>query len=299
LSKQPAAIEVSRLFDAPRERVFAAWSSGERLARWFSPEGCSVPHAEIDFRAGGVFALTMRMPDGEEHSCHGAFEEVTPPSRLVFTLEVEMKGAPRFRARTIVDFAAEGERTLMTVRQSYDLYDEAFAGAPAGAREGWRTTLDKLARELARAAAPAAHGAFTIKRDFPHPAAKVYRAFAELEAKTRWFTGGEDWTPVERRMDVRPGGREFVKGRWKNGTTTTFDAVYLDVVPSERLVYAYNLFHDAEKLSVSLATLEIAATDGGCRLSLTEQGAFLNGYEDGGSRERGTREMLERVARTL
>jgi len=299
MTHQPAPLEISRLFDAPRERVFAAWSSGERVARWFSPEGCSVPQAEVDFRAGGVFAVTMRLPDGQDNLCRGAFDEVTPPSRLAFTMEVAMQGKPRFKVRTVVDFAAEGEKTRMTVNQSYDLYDADYAGAPAGAQEGWRTTLDKLARELDRSAAPATHGAFTIKRDFPHPPAAVYRAFAELEAKARWFSGGDDWTPIERQMDVRPGGRELAKGRWKSGTVTTFDAVYLDVVPCERLVYAYNLWIDDRKISVSLATLEISAIAGGARLSLTEQGVFLEGYEDGGSRERGTRDLIERVAKTL
>ena len=120
------------------------------MARWFSPEHCSVPKAEVDFRAGGVFAVTMRMPDGQDHFCRGAFEEVTPPSRLAFAMDVEMGGKVRFRVHTRVEFAPEGAQTRMTVRQSYELFDDAFAGAPAGAREGWRTTLDKLAREIAR-----------------------------------------------------------------------------------------------------------------------------------------------------
>ncbi|HXT08685.1 MAG TPA: SRPBCC domain-containing protein [Roseiarcus sp.] len=147
---KPESIEISRLFDAPPERVFAAWSSAERIARWFSPQGCSVPQAEVDFQRGGAFAVVMRMPDGQDNHCRGAFEEVTAPSRLAFAMEVEMGGKARFRVHTIVDFAAEDDKTRMTVRQSYDLHDADFAGAPAGAREGWRTTLDKLALEIAR-----------------------------------------------------------------------------------------------------------------------------------------------------
>jgi len=296
----PPPLRISRLFDAPRERVFAAWSTGERIARWFSPEGCSVPKAEIDFRPGGVFAFVMRLPDGKESACRGAFDEVTPPSRLAFTVEVAMDGAARFKASTIVDFAAEGEKTRMTVQQSYELYDADYAGAPAGAEAGWRSTLDKLARELARnGATMATHGAFTITRDLPQSPAAVYRAFAEPTAKARWFPGTDDWTPIERSMDVRVGGREIAKGRWKSGTATNFEAIYLDVIPGERLVYAYSLWLDERKISVSLATVEFLAVEGGSRLRITEQGAFLDGYEDGGARERGTRDLVERIARTL
>jgi len=295
---KPEPIEISRLFDASPARVFAAWATGERVARWFSPEGCSVPKAEIEFRPGGVFAVVMRMPNGEDNLCQGAFEEVTPPSRLAFTMQVEMGGKPRFRVHTLVDFAAEGEKTRMTVRQSYDLLDADYAAAPAGAREGWRTTLDKLAQEIARAEAPASHGMFSIVREFPQPPAALYRAFADPKAKARWFANDE-WTPIAREMDLRVGGREVVKGLWKSGMVTTFDAVYLDVVPGERLVYAYSLLIDARKISVSLATVEIAATPGGSRLKITEQGVFLDGYEDNGAREHGTRELVERIAATL
>jgi len=296
---KPESIEVSRLFHATPAQVFAAWSTGERVARWFSPEHCSVPKAEVDFRKGGVFAVTMRLPDGQDSLCRGAFEEVTPPSRLAFVMDVEMAGKVRFRVHTVVDFAAEGVETRMTVRQSYELYDDDFAGAPAGAREGWRTTLDKLAREVARTGGAAVHGVFTVSRDLPHPPAVVYRAFTDAQAKARWFGGGEDVTPIEREMDVRPGGREIAKGRWKSGVVTTFDAVYLDVVPGERLVYAYNLLIDERKISVSLATVEIQAAPGGSRLRITEQGAFLDGYEDGGAREHGTRLLVERLAESL
>jgi len=296
---KPEPVEISRLFHATQRQVFDAWSTGERVARWFAPEHCSVPQAQVDFRKGGVFAVTMRLPDGQDSLCRGAFEEVTPPSRLAFVMDVEMAGKVRFRVHTVVDFAAEGVETRMTVRQSYELYDDAFAGAPAGAREGWRTTLDKLAREVARSDGAVVHGVFTIIRDLPHPPALVYRAFADMEAKSRWFGGGDDWSPIQREMDVRPGGREIAKGRWKSGVVTTFDAVYLDVVVGERLVYAYNLLIDERKISVSLATVEIQATPGGSRLRITEQGAFLDGYDDAGQREHGTRLLVERIAESL
>jgi uncharacterized protein YndB with AHSA1/START domain len=86
-------------------------------------------------------------------------------------------------------------------------------------------------------------------------------------------------------MDVRPGGREYMKGRWETGVVSTFDAVYYDVVADERIVYAYEVHLDDRKISVSLATLELKAAGTDTRLVMTEQGAFLDGYDDAGSRE--------------
>jgi uncharacterized protein YndB with AHSA1/START domain len=302
-SVKPEALVISRHFAAPRDLVFKAWSSAEHIKRWFSPEGCSVPEAEIDFRAGGVFAVCMRMPAGEDHWVKGAFDEVCPPDRLAFTAGVTFGGEKRFTVQTTVIFEDDGAGTRMTVRQAYDIHDPAFLFAVDGAAEGWRTTLDKLAREVARieAAEPRSvvHAIFSLERVYDASPALVFRALSDRAAKARWFEGGNGWTMLEREMDVRPGGRERVKGRWPSGVVTTFDAVYFDVVPNRRLVYGYEMRFDARKISVSLATIELAPADAGTRLRITEQGAFLDGYDDAGSREHGTGLLLDRLGASL
>lgn len=299
----PRPIEISRLFPADRARVFAAWSTADAIKRWFSPEACSIAAVELDFRAGGVFSVCMVLPDQTESWARGYFEEVTKPDRLAFMLDVEMAGSVRFSASTVVDFAEESAGTRMTVRQSYRLHDPAFAGAPRGALEGWRSTLNKFARELARrpetARGNAEHGFFTIERWFKAAPARVYHALTDLEAKARWFGGGSDQTILERTMDIRPGGRERVSGRWSSGLVTRFDAVYFDVEPNRRLVYAYEMYLDARKISVSLATFQLEPEDEGCRLIVTEQGVFLDGFDDAGSRERGTGMLLDRLGKSL
>jgi uncharacterized protein YndB with AHSA1/START domain len=100
-------------------------------------------------------------------------------------------------------------------------------------------------------------------------------------------------------MDVRSGGREYVKGRWEGGTVSTFDAIYHDVIPNERLVYSYQMHLDDRKISVSLATLQLRPQDGKTTLTVTEQGAFLDGYDDAGSREQGTGHLLDALGRSL
>lgn len=127
----------------------------------------------------------------------------------------------------------------------------------------------------------------------------MFRALSDKAAKARWFEGGDGWTAIEREMDVRPGGRERAKGRWPSGMVTTFDAVYFDVVPNERLVYTYEMHLDDRKISVSLATIELKPADAGTRLVVTEQGAFLDGYDDAGSREHGTGLLLDRLGASL
>ena len=101
-------------------------------------------------------------------------------------------------------------------------------------------------------------------------------------------------------MDFRVGGRERAKRRFDGGVTTTFDAIYHDIVPRMRIVYTYEMHLDDRKISVSLATLEIEPAGAGrTKLKICEQGAFLDGYDDAGSREHGTGILLDQLGASL
>jgi len=145
-----------------------------------------------------------------------------------------------------------------------------------------------------------AHGEFHLERVYDAPVARLWQALTEPEAKAKWFAGTPGgWELLERQMDVRVGGRERLRGRWQSGLVTTFDAVYQDVVPNERLVYCYQMFLDDRKISVSLATLQLEPDGRGTRLKVAEQGAFLDGFDDAGSRERGTGDLLDALGASL
>jgi len=146
-----------------------------------------------------------------------------------------------------------------------------------------------------------AHGVFTIERTYPGVTPqRVFDAFATESGKAAWFSGPDGkWQLLERVFDFRVGGRERQKGRWVSGGVTLFDALYFDIVPGARIVYAYDMWHEDRKLSVSLATLEFEAVAGGTRFKLCEQGAFLDGYDDAGSREHGTNELMDRMEASL
>jgi uncharacterized protein YndB with AHSA1/START domain len=177
----------------------------------------------------------------------------------------------------------------------------------AGASTGWASTLDKLEAEVVRLQGGAAtgvrsvvHATFHLERTYGAPAARVWRALTDEAAKQKWFGGPPgQWELLERHMEVRVGGTERAKGRWQGGVTSTFDAVYHDVIPLERLVYSYEMHLDDKKISVSLATMQLKADGGRTTLTVTEQGAFLDGYDDAGSREQGTGHLLDALGASL
>jgi uncharacterized protein YndB with AHSA1/START domain len=305
---EPAPVRVSRIFAAPRETVFKAWSSADHIKRWFCPDSYSVPEAKVEMRVGGAFEVCMRSPAGVDHWTRGSFTEVVAPERLTIDHHVidPCGGGPLFSAVTQVSFSDEGAgRTLMEVVQTYSAAGAAQAEQMLkGAPEGWRQTLDKLEAEVARMHAGAVrsvvHGAFHLERAYDATAEELYRALSDEAAKSRWFFGPAGWRLIERKMDFQVGGRERVKGGFDGGVTTTFDAVYHDIVPRERIIYTYEMRLDDRKISVSLATLEIKSEGRGrTRLTVDDQGAFLDGYDDAGARERGTRDLLDKIAASL
>jgi uncharacterized protein YndB with AHSA1/START domain len=305
---QPVPLCVSRVFPAPRETVFKAWSSADHIKQWFCPSGYSVPEAKVEMRAGGAFEVCMRSPEGVDHWTKGTFTEVVAPERLTIDHHVidPCGGGPLFSAVTQVKFSAAASGTLMEVVQTYTVADAAQAELMLkGAPEGWRQTLDKLEAEVARiqeanGGRSVVHGAFHLERTYDATAEQVYKALSDEAAKNRWFYGPQGWRPIERFMDFRVGGRERAKGRFEGGVTTTFDAIYHDIVPRERIVYTYEMHLDDRKISVSLATLQIKPEgEGRTKLLVDEQGAFLDGYDDASKREHGTWELLDKLGASL
>ena len=306
--QQPPPLRLSRVFHARRETVFRAWSSADHVKRWFSPETFTVSDAQVEMHVGGPFEVCMRSPTGEEHWIRGRFVEIAPRTRLVIDMHVaDSSGKPLFRALTEVDFSDALGGTRMDLVQTYTLIDPSMAWMVAGAPDGWRTTLDKLEKEVVRLQGAAdtgirsvAHATFHLERSYDAPVARVWKALTDEAAKQKWFGGTPgSWELLERHMDVRVGGREWLKGRWEGGMVSTFEAIYHDVIPNERLVYSYEMHLDDKKISVSLATLQLKAAGGKTTLMVTEQGAFLDGYDDASSREHGTGHLLDALGASL
>jgi uncharacterized protein YndB with AHSA1/START domain len=138
------------------------------------------------------------------------------------------------------------------------------------------------------------HATFVVERVYDASPARVFSAWADPMAKSRWFGPGD-----EHELEFRVGGRELNRGRGPDGEMYTYEALYQDIVPEERIVYTYDMRRDETRISVSLAAVEFKPEDAGTRLVLTEHGAFLDGQDKPEYREQGTGQLLDALAEEL
>jgi uncharacterized protein YndB with AHSA1/START domain len=141
------------------------------------------------------------------------------------------------------------------------------------------------------------HATFAIERTYDASPARVFAAWADPEAKARWFGNPESGVD-EYELDFQIGGRELNRGTVE-GQTYTYEARYRDIVPDERIVYAYDMYLDETRISVSLGTVELKPDGDGTRLTYTEQGAFLDGLDSAEQRQQGTGGIFDALAEEL
>jgi uncharacterized protein YndB with AHSA1/START domain len=143
-------VVITRLFDAPRARVFEAWTRAEHLARWFAPRGFSITDCAAEARPGGVFRLCMRSPRGEAYWVRGEYREVLPPERLVIACSMDAShGATQLDELIQVQFETSGSRTRLHLESTARGIGAVAASLLAGMQKGWAQTVDRL-RDLLR-----------------------------------------------------------------------------------------------------------------------------------------------------
>lgn len=143
-------LQLTRVFDAPRELVFKAWTDANQFHQWFGAAGChgsTLQSTKLDVRTGGKYRLQVKRADGEFWTTVGTYREVKPPERLVFTWQFEKDGSgDEFgeveppETLVTVEFKARGKQTELT------LTHEKFASAESrdGHNEGWTRCLNAL-----------------------------------------------------------------------------------------------------------------------------------------------------------
>ena len=124
------------------------------------------------------------------------------------------------------------------------------------------------------------HSTFVIERTYAASPERVFAAWSDQAAKAQWF-GPDEKHAESYSLDFREGGREHLSVPAPDGVVYSFDAVYADIVPAQRIVHTYDMHRDHVRISVSVATIEF------------EQGVFLDGLDAPAEREHGTNALLD------
>ena len=143
---------LTRLIDAPRSKLFRAWTDPELLKQWFVPRPWTVARAEVDVRPGGANLIVMRSPEGQEFPNRGVYLEVVPDRRLVFTDAYTSAWQPSQRPfmTGIVTFDDEAGQSRYTARVLHWSVADREAHEKMGFHEGWGQCADQLAELVAK-----------------------------------------------------------------------------------------------------------------------------------------------------
>ena len=147
------SIEIVRIFDAPRELVYEAWTDPEHMTQWWGPKAFTNHSCKLDVRPGGAWQIVMRSPDGMDFRCEGIYSEVAPPERLVFTNDaVDQNDKPLLKGFTTVIFEEHpGNKTKLTLQTRAEGLVDFAPQMLKGMDQGWSQSFDKLAAHVSAA----------------------------------------------------------------------------------------------------------------------------------------------------
>jgi uncharacterized protein YndB with AHSA1/START domain len=156
---------ITRVFDAPRELVWKAWTERERLMQWFGPKGSTIRVAKMDLRPGGSFHYCMQSPDGKEMWGKFVYREIVAPERIVLVNSFSdaaggltrhpMSPTWPLEMLATTTFAEQAGKTMLTVKwkplNATEEERKTFDSAHGGMQQGWSGTFEQLAAYLAKA----------------------------------------------------------------------------------------------------------------------------------------------------
>ncbi|MDQ3266877.1 MAG: SRPBCC domain-containing protein [Myxococcota bacterium] len=224
-----------RMFDAPRELVWRAWTDPAHSDKWWGPNGFRNETSSMDFRVGGAWGFVMHGPDGKRWDNWIRFEEISQPERLVYSHGDGEGAEPAFHVT--VTFTQVGRRTKLTMRSLFPTADAAAAVKKFGAVRGGQQTLARLAGYLPGLADGSFEGAMVLSRLFDAPRKLVFDAWSSPQQVMRWW-GPKGFTLPVCEMDFRTGGAYRMAMRSPDGTEHPFNGTFQEIVPNERIVFS-------------------------------------------------------------
>ena len=145
--KPVETVQLTRLVNAPRERVWQAWADPQQFVQWFAPKPFQLIIRKLDFRVGGKFDMAMRGPDGSDFPFTGTYREITPPAKIYWS--GEFPGGPQDQISTVVTFQEQGGKTKLTDKSVYQSVEDRDGMLESGMESGAAETMDRLEELLA------------------------------------------------------------------------------------------------------------------------------------------------------
>ena len=275
-------IVITRVFDAPRDLVFQAWTDPQHVGSWWGPTGFTTTTHEIDIRPGGVWRFIMHGPDGVDYPNKIVYLEIAKPERLVYDHGDE--GQPGYFHVTIT-FAEENGKTRLTMRSLFSTAEEReMVVTKYHAIEGGNQTLDRFGEHLAKTVP---NQQFSISRVFDASRDLVWKAVTEPGRLAHWW-GPKGFTMLVCDVDLRPGGVFRYAMRSPDGHEMWGKWVYREIVPPERLSSVVSFTDEQGKIMRHPASptwpLEVLNTmilsEQGDKTTMTISGYPINATEE-------------------
>lgn len=239
---QDREIVISRVLDAPRERVFEAMTDPKQVVKWWGPNGFTTTIHEMDVKPGGAWRHTMHGPDGTDYPNKSIFLEVVKSERIVYQHAggIEERGGACFKGTWT--FEDQGGKTKLTMRLTFASSEERdHTVKEYQAIEGGKQTLERLDEYLEKKGKISTAGPeLVITRIFDAPRELVWKAWTDPKEMMKWW-GPKIFRAPSCKIDFRVGGKylfcmqsEIGEETWRKGIWST--GVYKEIVPMEKII---------------------------------------------------------------
>lgn len=243
LKPAPNELQIIRIYDAPVDLVWSAWTDPEQTAQWWGPRGFTLTTHHKDLRVGGTWNYTMHGPDGTDYPNITTYHEVEEHRKLVYDHGASENTPPLFRVT--VTFSPQEEKTRMEMIMALPSKEAADQTRLFIKQAGGNATWDRLAEYLERETSGTEQ--FVINRTFKAPPEVVFEMWTNPEHIAHWLApAGMEMQYI--RADIKPGGESFF-AMSGNGMKFFGKAHYLVIDPPQRLVYTQQFCDQNENIS--------------------------------------------------
>ena len=242
-NSKPNEIAITRIYDAPVEAVWHAWTDPDQVAQWWGPRGFTLTTHSKDLRPGGHWTYTMHGPDGTDYPNKTVYHEVEEYSKLVYDHGANDDRPPLFRVTVL--FSETAGKTRMDMTMALATAEEAVRTREFIKKANGNSTWDRLAEHLAKASGKEQ---FVINRSFEVPIEQIFDMWTKPEHISQWLppTG---FTMQFLRDDTDTDGSTFYFMSNHNGVDMYGRKQIIEIQKPNRLVYTQQFCDKDENIS--------------------------------------------------